>query len=384
MSQDDAVLDPGFSTTAVSRCFSPPAHVQAMLQVEGALALSCAEAGVGDQVVAEEIARICATVQLDARQILSDGWQLGTPVLALRSALVLHLSDEAARDVAAGHGATTQDIVDTAFQLQIREALGAIEADLTSLNQRLIELALEHRTTPMIGRTFMQHARPTTFGLRAAHWYDAAASIADALRSARTMCSIQLGGPVGTLEGLGTSGPDVTWRFAERLGLRQPVASWHGDRRRVADVCALVGQTARCMAKMATDIAILSSSEIGEVRVRAGGSSSMAGKRNPFDAVRALSAADACAGAAALVSTARPIELERGLGGWHVEWLAVPLTFMTGAASVEAMARSLESLEVDQPAMLRNLGDLDTTDTNDLAAQTVDRIVAYHRANHGR
>ena len=51
--------------------------------------------------------------------------------------------------------------------------------------------------------------------------------------------------------------------LAERLGLRQSVVSWHTDRRRIADVCALVGRLARCMAKIATDVAILSSTEIG-------------------------------------------------------------------------------------------------------------------------
>ncbi|MCU1361957.1 MAG: 3-carboxy-cis,cis-muconate cycloisomerase, partial [Ilumatobacteraceae bacterium] len=268
--------------------------------------------------------------------------------------------------------------VDTAFQLQIRGGLASIQTDLAALNVRLGDLARSHRASPMIGRTFLQHARPTTFGLRAAQWLDPAAELAVTLRSAQAACCIQLGGPVGTLEGLGASGQQVSARFAERLGLRHPVASWHTDRSRVVEVCQVVGRLARCMAKIATDIALLSSTEIAEVRVRAGGSSSMAGKRNPFDAVRALAAADACSASVQTIAGARPIELERGLGGWHIEWLAVPLVFMTGAASVQAMRTCVESLEVDASAMLRNLGDSPTEPAAQSAAQQVDRILAAH------
>lgn len=381
MSHRAAEIDPGFSTTAMSACFSPDAHVRALLDVEAALALSCASVGIDEPTFANEIAQVCAEARLDAQHVLSEGWQVGTPVLALRAALRDQLSLVAAHLLDAGHGSTTQDIVDTAFQLQIRQGLTAIESDLIAVNHRLVDIARAHRTTPMIGRTFMQHARPTTFGLRAAQWLDPAADLAVAIRAARSACSIQLGGPVGTLEDLGARGPDVAARLADRLGLRQPVASWHSDRTRIAEVCALVGRVAHCMAKIATDVAILSSTEIGEVRVRAGGSSSMAGKRNPFDAVRALAAADACAGAVHTVASARPIELERGLGGWHVEWFAVPLVFMTGAASVEAMRACLDSLEVDHAAMLRNLGDRTSAPATELAAATVDRILAHRGAD---
>jgi 3-carboxy-cis,cis-muconate cycloisomerase len=106
----------------------------------------------------------------------------------------------------------------------------------------------------------------------------------------------------------------------------------------------------------------------------------MAGKRNPFDAVRAMAASDACAGIVGVVSSARPIELERGVGGWHVEWLAVPLAFMTCAASVDAMLVCLESLSVDESAMRHNLGDVRLDDSQAAAASMVERILAAHGA----
>jgi 3-carboxy-cis,cis-muconate cycloisomerase len=377
MSDQHASIDPGFSTPAMSACFSPIAHVRAMLQVEAALALSCADAGIDERAVADEIAAACVALELDATQLLSDGWQAGTPVIALRAALRDQLSAPAARVVDGGHGSTTQDIVDTALQLQMRSGLLVIERDLVAVARRLIQLARAHRTTPMIGRTFLQHARPTTFGLRCAQWLDPVADLTARISQAQSACRIQLGGPVGTLDDLGINAQAVSREFAARLALHQPVASWHTDRRPVGDVCALLGQVAQCMAKLATDVAILSSSEIGEISVRAGGSSSMAGKRNPFDAVRALAAADACVGAVGIISSARPLELERGIGGWHVEWLAVPLAFMTCAAAVDAMRNCLDSLTVDESAMRRNLGD-DDAEGSQAAASIVDRIVAEH------
>ena len=77
----------------------------------------------------------------------------------------------------------------------------------------------------------------------------------------------------------------------------------------------------------------------------------MAGKRNPIDPIRALAAFDACRGAAAMITQARPHELDRALGAWQVEWLAVPLVFQTAAAVCEAMEQALATLEVDGERM---------------------------------
>jgi 3-carboxy-cis,cis-muconate cycloisomerase len=372
------VVDPGFSTRAMSACFSSRARVRALLDVEAALALASADAGILAPEFADEIAHVCATIDVDAEDVLRDGWERGTPVLSLLDVVRPALSPEAAPAI--GHGATTQDLVDTGMQLQIRNALGFIEADLTGLADRLVALATEHRATPMIGRTFLQHARPTTFGLRAAQWLDPVVGHLVAVRAARSDCAIQLGGPVGTLDELGLG---VGGRLAARLDLIEPVAPWHGDRTRISGVVALIVQLSRTMAKIAMDVAILSSSDIAEVRVRAGGSSSMAGKRNPIDSVRAIAAADACVGAASSVTAARPIELERGVGGWHVEWFSVPVVFMTGAAAVEAMARAVESLEVDAAAMMRNVGEVVSDRTVESAARLVDRIVERVRPSLG-
>ena len=76
----------------------------------------------------------------------------------------------------------------------------------------------------------------------------------------------------------------------------------------------------------------------------------MPGKENPVDSFRAVAASAACSGAVAMLSSAPPVELDRGVGGWHVEWLALPLVFHTAAAAVEAIDISASTLEPAGPA----------------------------------
>jgi len=368
-------FDPGFSTPELSLRFSAAERVRAMLAVEVALARCCAEVGLIGSDIADEIDRVCTSSTVDAEEIVADGWRVGTPVIALLDAVRADLSPEASRAIS--FGATTQDIVDTAAQLQVQVALRCITADMLALGRRLAGLAAEHRATPMIGRTFLQHARPTTFGLRVAQWFDPVARHAVELERGASECAVQLGGPVGTLEDF-PDPRDVTLRLATRLGLAAPVTPWHGDRSRILEQCVLAGSVARSLAKIATDIAVLSSSEIGEVRVRSGGSSSMPDKRNPIDAIRALAAADVCAGAVNALIAARPVELDRGLGGWHLEWFAVPVAMMSCGATAASMRTCLDSLEVDASAMLRNLQGRDTSASTSAAAGLVDRILAAH------
>ena len=115
-------------------------------------------------------------------------------------------------------------------------------------------------------------------------------------------------------------------------------------------VVTIATDLARWAAKVAGDVAQLV--QLGEVTTRAGGSSAAAGKRNPIDAMRGAAAAEACLGIATVVTNAKPHELERGLGSWHAEWLAVPLVFQTAGAAVEAVAAALSSLAVEPSALV--------------------------------
>ena len=114
-------LDPGFSTTAMTQALAPGARVAAMCRFEAALARASAARGIITDDVADRIEAVCAAGVDDPDAVLAEGWDQGTPVLALLARLREDLDDEAARWL--HHGATTQDVVDTAMMLQARDAL---------------------------------------------------------------------------------------------------------------------------------------------------------------------------------------------------------------------------------------------------------------------
>lgn len=334
--------DPGFTTDAQTSAFSPAARVRAMCRYEAALARSSAAAGVVPTAVADRIAAACEAGVDDPTDVLVEGWEQGTPVLPLLARLRAALDDEAAGWV--HHGATTQDVVDTATMLQARDALAALRSDLVGLATGLRGVAVAHRDTPAAAWTFLQAAVPTTMGRRVAGWLSPVVAHLATLRELAGTLPVQLGGPSGTLDALGERGIEVVEGVAEELGLAVPVLPWHTDRTVVATLVGALQRTARTMATIGTDLALLAHD--GAVRMRAGASSSMPGKRNPIDATRAVAAAEACGGAASIVTRGRPHELERGVGGWHAEWLAVPLVFQTAGAAVEATGRAVAGLEV--------------------------------------
>lgn len=336
-------LHPGFSTDELAVVYSPQSTVAAILEFEAALAMALAEAGIAPLEEAEAVVAACQVGVSDPEAVLDSTWMTGTPIIALRDA------------VGAGdlfhHGATTQDAIDTGQMVQARQALDLLDGRLASIADRLRDLTAEHRDQPHMGRTFLQDARPTTFGFRTATWLDPVLGHIEALRDQRANLPIQLGGPVGAREAYGEAGTRVAEAVAARLGLRAPDISWHGNRSIVLALAQAAQRAAATMAKIGTDIALLSSSAVGEVSVRSGGSSSMPGKANPLDSIRARAAASACAGAVGMLTGAPPHELDRAVGGWHVEWVALPMALQAADAAVEAIDISLQSLEVDREAM---------------------------------
>lgn len=336
-------FDSGFSTEALTALYSPGSTVSALLEFEAALAVALAEAGVAPGDEAEEVAAACRAGVEDPERILESAWDTGTPIIAL------------GETIGAGrwfhYGSTTQDAVDTAQMIQAARALEIIDRHLSAIAARLRDLTQEHRQRPQMGRTLLQDARPVTFGLRTAMWLDAVLGHVTELREQRSRLKVQLGGPVGTGEAYGEAWRQVVDAVAGRLGLRSPDVSWHTDRSAVLALAQAAERTTRTMAKIGTDIALLTSSAIAEVTVRAGGSSSMPEKRNPIDSVRAVAAASACAGAVTMLTRAPSHELDRAVGAWHVEWMALPLVLQTAGAAAEAIETCLDSLEVNTATM---------------------------------
>lgn len=362
-------LDPGFTTEEMARLFSPESRVDRFCRFEAALAGAQAELGEIPEEAAAAIAGACSTPVTDPAGVLARGWEEGTPVLVLLHELRARMDEEHASHL--HKGATTQDVVDTALMLQSREGFSILDRSLAAMAADLAVLAEAHRGTPTLGRTFLQAALPTSFGARAALWLRAVVDTRRDLRAVEGRLPLQLGGPVGDAASYGPSAFTLAERLAERLGLAAPVAPWHTDRAPVRDTAGVLGGAASVCSKIASDVSLLSA--WGEVRVRAGRSSSMTHKRNPIDALRAAAAAEVCWTAVAGVVSAPPHALERGAGPWHAEWALVPLAFQSAGAAAEAMARCLASLAVKDPDP--TAGTAPPSDNG-----LIDRVLEQHRA----
>ncbi len=370
------VADPGFTTIEMARVFSAGTRVSAFLRFESALASARAEMGLIPPDVAAEIADACREGPDDPVETLRLGWEAGSPVVALLEWLRPRLSDSAVRVLHVG--ATTQDVLDTATALQMRAGLELIGQGLAGVSRTLAELADEHRRTPAWGRTLLQDAVPTTFGTRAALWLAPLNAHRRGIARLAPGLPVQLGGPVGDGASFDGHGPELAERLAALLGLTAPLSSWHTDRTPVTEALALVGRVAASMAKIGVDVALLSQPAIGEVRARAGRSSSMKDKANPIDAVRAVAAARVCHAAVTAVTGAPPHELERAAGTWQSEWELVPIGYQAAGAAVEAIGRCLTTLEVNGERMSTNLGDDDVPE-----GVVVDRVLEDFRELEG-
>lgn len=352
---DSALLGPLFATDAMRACFSDEARLAAMLAAEAALAR--AEAGMVPAGLAAALDAIDVS-SLDPAAIGQATALAGVPTIPFVKAVRSRLSAEL--EPGFHHGATTQDILDTALVLQCRDALALIGAELVAILDGLSHLARAHRDTPCVGRTYGQHAAPLTFGYKTAVWLAGVADVVKRLPAMRSSLLVaSLAGPVGTLAALGSRGPAVLDAFARELGLGTVPIAWHARRGRIADAGCWLAQLIGALAKMATDVAHLASTEVGEVAEPyvpgRGGSSAMPHKRNPVSCTVILAAHAAAPGHAAALLGAMAAAHERPAGLWHAEWHALPTLFGLASGALREARALAEGMEVDAARMRANL-----------------------------
>jgi len=346
-----------YVTPEMTEIFSGAALARRMLQVESALARAQARAGVIPQAAADAIDAACRIEHIDLDALYRDTARTGTPVVPLVAAIARRVDPDARRFVHLG--ATSQDVVDTAAVLQAREAAALLSARLLEVGAACASLAERHRHTAMAGRTLLQQAVPITFGLKAARWLGLATRAVERLRGLREgALALQFGGAAGTLASLGENGLRVADLLAEELGLTAPDLPWHAERDRIAEIAAAVGIAAGAMAKIATDLALLSQTEVGEVSAggdAAGRSSAMPHKRNPVGAMAALAGARLALAALPVLFGAMAQEHERAIGAWQAEWEALPALFRYTAGAVDRVRAAVGDLHVDAERMAQNI-----------------------------
>jgi 3-carboxy-cis,cis-muconate cycloisomerase len=259
-------------------------------------------------------------------------------------------------------GATSQDIVDSGLVLQLRDVLDLTRNSLANLSGVLAGIVREHASTVMAGRTWLQHATPTTFGLKIAGALDALLRHEERLAEMTPrVLVLQFGGAAGTLASLGEGGEDVASALAEQLKLQLPDVPWHSQRDRLVEVGGFYAGLTSTIGKLVSDFALLMQTEIAELAEphgkERGGSSTMPHKRNPVLTAAILSEAVRVPGLHSTLLTAAMVQQhERGLTGWQTEWATLPELCVTAHGVLEAAGTLAAQITVDTEAIGANLG----------------------------
>ncbi|QMW66525.1 3-carboxy-cis,cis-muconate cycloisomerase [Mumia sp. ZJ1417] len=362
---------------------SDGAVLAAMVQVEQAWIDALASEGVAPTTA--DLTGLVGDDDVDALAVAAEGG--GNPVLALVRLLRERLGDTAAASWL-HRGLTSQDVVDTALVLGVRDVLDRVESELRSQVESLVRLAGTHRGSVMVGRTLAQHAVPTTFGLVAATWLDGLLDAAEEVARVRAGLPAQLGGAAGTLAAStelarlrGLEHPEaVSLRLvtatAGALGLAD-VLPWHVRRTPITRIGDALVTCTDAWGHVATDVVMLCRPEVGELAEPAadgrGGSSTMPQKQNPVLSILVRRAAIAAPALGATLHTASALAVDqRPDGAWHAEWDTVRTLARRAVVAASQTSELLAGLRVDHERMRLNL---DAAGTGVLAERATMRRV---------
>jgi 3-carboxy-cis,cis-muconate cycloisomerase len=282
------------SSAAMRAVCGDLASLQNMLDFEAALARAEAAAGVISQHAAAPIAAACRAESFDLAALAEAATRSGNlaiPLVKALTASVAKIDPDASRYV--HWGATSQDVIDTATMLTVRAGIDALLGDIDRAITGFARLARQHRDTPVVARTWLQHALPMPFGLKLAEYAAALHRSRKRLQRLRTeTLALQFGGAAGTLAALGDKGLQVAEKLAEALELPLPDAPWHTQRDRIAEVASVFAIIAGTCGKIARDVSLMMQTDVAEAFEPSGegrgGSSTMPHKRNPVAAAARL------------------------------------------------------------------------------------------------
>src|ERR1700738_4770130 len=382
------LLAPMLSSAAMRAICDDVVCLQNMLDFEAGLARAEAASGVIPASAGGPITAACRAESFDLAALAEAATRSGNLAIPLVKALIAHVAKvdaDAARYV--HWGATSQDVIDTGAMLGLRAGIDALLADTGRAVAGFAALARKHRHTPVVARTWLQHALPMPFGLKVAEYAAALHRSRKRLQRLRSeTLALQFGGAAGTLAALGDKGLVVAERLAKELDLPLPDAPWHTHRDRIAEAASVFAILSGTSGKIARDVSLMMQTDVGEAFEPAGegrgGSSTMPHKRNPVAAASALGAATMAPNLAATIFAAQVQDHERSAGPWHAEWPTLPTLQLVTSGALAAIAELAEGLEVD---VLRMRVNLDATHGLIMAeavtfalAETIGKSGAYH------
>ena len=343
---------PRYSRPEMARIWSEQNRFQAWLDVEIAATEVLAERGT---VPKEALAAIKERAKFDVARIDAIEKEVQHDVIAFVSNVAENVGPEGRW---LHYGLTSSDVVDTALSVLMRDACDLILTDVDALMDAVKTRALEHRNTPMIGRTHGVHDEPMTFGLKLAIWHSELARDRERLvRARKTIAVGKLSGAVGTFSHLP---PAVEEAVCARLGLEPaPIASQVLQRDRHAELMTTLAILAASLETFATEVRALQKTEFRELEepFRAGqkGSSAMPHKRNPVgcEQVTGLARLVRANALAALENVA--LWHERDISHSSVERVIVPDSFLALDHMLRRFTDIVRGMTVNAERMRRNL-----------------------------
>ncbi|MFN4145316.1 MAG: lyase family protein [Runella sp.] len=345
-----------FYSPTVNELLSDRQLITQMLRFEAALATAQAQEGIVEKQYAQMIAHFCNIDFIDLEKLSIEvklGGNVAIPFVKNLARIVKNHDAEAAKYV--HFGATSQDVIDTATALQIKEYGRWLASKIDDLINTLVLLTQKHKGTLMIGRTLLQQARPITLGLKTAKWLSTLTHLKSTLIAAQNhTLTLRLGGAVGS--GNDKINQRVASLMAAQLELKPTAIP---DATDFAVYACQLGVLNQWLGKIAKDIALMMQTEIGEVLEGAaegkGGSSTMPHKRNPVTSTAIMANSARIPQLVATMLTTIPQEHERSAGLWHAQWETLTELMQLTAGSIERSVELLESLEIDTERMAQNL-----------------------------
>ncbi|MCX7567059.1 lyase family protein [Sulfitobacter sp. F26169L] len=341
-----------FPTGEAGRLFSDTAALRAMLLVLGALARSQAALGVIPDLSAKAIQRATMEIQIDPGAIARATGENGDCVEGLVAAFRAEMNaPEHAQFV--HWGASSQDIMDTALMLRLRQLLLLAEQDLRTIIAALAQQASEHAQTPMTGRTNGQRLTPTSWGAVVADWGHALCDLVEALTVLRaSSLYASLSGSAGTGSPLGPQAAQTRAGLATGLGLNDPARCWHVDRGPIQRIADWLGQVTNVLSRMGVSLIALTSPEIAEVRMLA-----FSRQQGPVGPAAMLALGHQMNGLRAALSAATHHAHQGDNAAFFTEWMVLPQIALGTASALQHAKIVTQNMKADTDRMAATLGD---------------------------
>ncbi len=321
-----------FGDAEMAAILAPERQMAHMLAFEAAWSRACGKAGLFDAEKAEQAGQTIEGARIDLADIAAGMAEDGVPVPRLVRQL------KAIAPAGAVHkGATSQDVVDTAMVLTLRDASDLIAARLADLGTLFDALDARFGDTPLMGRTRMQAATEITVRDRILAWRLPLADHLARLGQIRPRVErVQIGGASGDRKALGDRGGAVVADVAGTLGLAPTGKAWHAMRDGLAEYASFLSLITGTLGKFGQDVTLMAQQGIEEIGLSGGGgSSAMPHKQNPVSAELLVTLARFNAVQVSGMHHAMVHEQERSGTAWALEWMVLPQMLMATARALD-------------------------------------------------